>query len=437
MHRSLLLVALFAVAVLCRRLPEEDEIGGPIPLCSDGKGALLEAGRVFRCSQTCPDGFFCEFRDEAKTLERGICCPDLEKLFQLYGGNDTDGKVTELRRKAAGRGAENATRSTELGGLEEIIVDLTKLDEEAELEEMSQTLESDVTEGPESDPIPTPGELKIPVSASKTETERTYSCKRHRFRFACRNGTVPTQFTLRWYANDGQCYSYPYGFCPGTLVVDDNKIRTKKDCEEYCLDASSQGFKDVPIEVKGEKEGELGDSGSSPPKEFTKVDYDELKKACERVAPFRDVSLESDVTEGPESDPIPTPGELKIPVSASKTETERTYSCKRHRFRFACRNGTVPTQFTLRWYANNGQCYSYPYGFCPGTLVVDDNKIRTKKDCEEYCLDASSQGFKDVPVEVKGEKEGELGDPGSSSPKEFTKEDFDELSGFISFIFST
>ncbi|KAK0411866.1 hypothetical protein QR680_005886 [Steinernema hermaphroditum] len=341
--RSLLIVAIFAVVVFCRRLPEEDEIGGPIPLCSDGKGALLEAGRVYRCSQACPEGFFCEYRDEAKTPERGICCPDLEKLYELYGTeNGPDAKVMEieLRRKGANKSGENRTRSGELNGREEIVVDLSKLDEAEGEEPLNPTKEAESNATTtDYDPIPTPAPLKIPVEASKTEVEKAYSCRRHSFKFTCKNGTVPTQFVLRWHAKDGRCSSYPYGFCPGTLIVDDNKIRTKTDCEEYCLDATS---KDGPI--TGDRSKEAGDPSDPSSKTLKDEEqYEELrKKACERFAPYRDT----------------------------------------------CPDTKLPSQFVLRWYAKNGKCCSYPYGYCHGETVSSENLIRTKEACEKHCINS-------------------------------------------------
>uniref|UniRef100_A0AC34FDW5 BPTI/Kunitz inhibitor domain-containing protein n=1 Tax=Panagrolaimus sp. ES5 TaxID=591445 RepID=A0AC34FDW5_9BILA len=53
--------------------------------------------------------------------------------------------------------------------------------------------------------------------------------------------------------------------------------------------------------------------------------------------------------------------------------------------------GEKKTQIVLRWFAKNGECCSYPYGYCPGTLVKDDITLRTKEECELYCLSNSAQ----------------------------------------------
>ncbi|TKR87270.1 hypothetical protein L596_011692 [Steinernema carpocapsae] len=349
MRQSLLLLAVFVAIVAARRLPEEDEIGGPIPLCSDGKGALLEAGRVFRCSQTCPDGFFCEFRDEAKTPDRGICCPDLEKLYQLYGDSAPDAKVfeIELRRKGI-RSGENRTKSSEAPReREEVVVDLTKLDEaEGENGVEEEVVRQKAKMFPE--PMPTPAPLRIPSAKLIREDPKAYSCKRARFEPLCKNGTLPTQFTLRWYSKNGKCCSYPYGFCPGSLVVEDNKLRTKAACEEYCLKAEAAKAHDVPTNPEEAQIGTNFEEFASPPppfsKEPTKEDlenFEKLKrKACERSVPYRDF----------------------------------------------CEDAKMPSQFTLRWYAKNGKCCSYPYGYCHGETVVSENLIRTKESCEKHCV---------------------------------------------------
>ena len=69
---------------------DSEELEGMAPVCTDGKGPLLEAGDIFNCDRGCPDGFFCEFPHPTRRQpEFGICCPNLRRLYELYG-NDRD-----------------------------------------------------------------------------------------------------------------------------------------------------------------------------------------------------------------------------------------------------------------------------------------------------------------------------------------------------------
>ncbi|VDK81280.1 unnamed protein product [Anisakis simplex] len=59
-----------------------------IPNCMDGKGPLLAADHVYTCKEGCPEGFVCEYPYDAQVPEKGICCPDLEALYRLYGSEE-------------------------------------------------------------------------------------------------------------------------------------------------------------------------------------------------------------------------------------------------------------------------------------------------------------------------------------------------------------
>ena len=61
-------------------------------ICKDGKGPLLEGeGSPFPCAGECPEGFECEHPLEGEAL--GICCPNLEVLYDLYGKNNSEDEL--------------------------------------------------------------------------------------------------------------------------------------------------------------------------------------------------------------------------------------------------------------------------------------------------------------------------------------------------------
>ena len=54
-----------------------------------------------------------------------------------------------------------------------------------------------------------------------------------------------------------------------------------------------------------------------------------------------------------------------VALKQKQNQTITPFSCKRQKFEAKC-EGTKRTQIVLRWFAKNGECCSYPYGFCPG-----------------------------------------------------------------------
>ncbi|VDM42453.1 unnamed protein product [Toxocara canis] len=84
----IILLAICIVSTSAGLLPEEILLRNSIPNCKDGKGPLLAADHVYSCKEGCPEGFVCEYQDEIKRLEKGICCPDLDILYRLYGNDD-------------------------------------------------------------------------------------------------------------------------------------------------------------------------------------------------------------------------------------------------------------------------------------------------------------------------------------------------------------
>uniref|UniRef100_A0A914RJ96 Uncharacterized protein n=1 Tax=Parascaris equorum TaxID=6256 RepID=A0A914RJ96_PAREQ len=81
-------------------LPEEIILRGRIPNCKDGKGPLLAANYVYSCKGGCPEGFICENQDEASRPENGICCPDLDILYRLYGNDSETGEMHNKSTKS-------------------------------------------------------------------------------------------------------------------------------------------------------------------------------------------------------------------------------------------------------------------------------------------------------------------------------------------------
>ena len=74
---------------------ESKSTKSPFPLCKDGKGPLLEGpGNPFPCATECPDGFNCEYPIPKAPL--GICCPDLELLYKLYGHSEEASEEEEV-----------------------------------------------------------------------------------------------------------------------------------------------------------------------------------------------------------------------------------------------------------------------------------------------------------------------------------------------------
>lgn len=60
-------------------------------------------------------------------------------------------------------------------------------------------------------------------------------------------------------------------------------------------------------------------------------------------------------------------------------------------YRSMCPSG-MPSQFTLRWFVKAGMCCAYPFGYCHGELVFNEEAIKTKKECEELCLGKIDSG---------------------------------------------
>jgi hypothetical protein len=57
-----------------------------------------------------------------------------------------------------------------------------------------------------------------PVIGQKDASGEEYSCRRQRLELFCEDGRRHTQFVVRWFAKEGRCLSYPWGYCPGELM---------------------------------------------------------------------------------------------------------------------------------------------------------------------------------------------------------------------------
>ncbi|CAJ0582217.1 unnamed protein product, partial [Mesorhabditis spiculigera] len=86
-------------------------------------------------------------------------------------------------------------------------------------------------------------------------------------------------------------------------------------------------------------------------------------------------------------------------------ETGFRYSCERQPYVLFCKNDSLPTQHTIRWYKNGDQCDYYPWGYCPGDLVIQSTTLRTKKACDELCINGID------PTKEKMMKESEMEEP--------------------------
>ncbi|KHN72512.1 hypothetical protein Tcan_14723 [Toxocara canis] len=115
----IILLAICIVSTSAGLLPEEILLRNSIPNCKDGKGPLLAADHVYSCKEGCPEGFVCEYQDKIKRLEKGICCPDLDILYRLYGNDDEaqEQQNTHVNVNHFARDAVRSVRSTHYVGM--------------------------------------------------------------------------------------------------------------------------------------------------------------------------------------------------------------------------------------------------------------------------------------------------------------------------------
>uniref|UniRef100_A0A1I7SA01 BPTI/Kunitz inhibitor domain-containing protein n=1 Tax=Bursaphelenchus xylophilus TaxID=6326 RepID=A0A1I7SA01_BURXY len=185
----------------------------PSSLCADGKSLPLLVGKgdIYACARECPDGFACEKEDSD---EVGVCCPNLQHLSELYGGEHNESAKVDFQKsaqqKSGGEKDEKEIRRAP-GRAQRVLLN----------------------HEPSHDVIAPPSALPLPIPPPNPGV----LCERQKFKTTCEvKGFVKaTQFVVRWYVQNGKCHSYPYGFCPGTRVENDFTLRTKDDCELLCL----------------------------------------------------------------------------------------------------------------------------------------------------------------------------------------------------------
>ncbi|KRZ79519.1 hypothetical protein T10_2489, partial [Trichinella papuae] len=248
-----------------------------------------------------------------------------------------------------------------------------------------------------------------------------YSCQRQAYKEFCSNG-LKSQFVWRWYVEDGECRTYPHGYCAGEEEVNhiDKTIRYRKDCIAHCIQntvqhakyrKSEQTAKNNRLDYSPEKtnsptaragvQTNNDNSNNYYQQQWTKtatVGYDVVVERTNRytqpnsLVRILGASSEPREVEENSSDAAENEEVEKefIENSKSTEQTNRSksvkYSCDRLPYREQCSTG-LPSQFTLRWHLHNGECISYPYGYCNGVdNVEEDASIRYKEDCEIICI---------------------------------------------------
>ncbi|KRX17140.1 hypothetical protein T07_9408 [Trichinella nelsoni] len=293
----------------------------------------------------------------------------------------------------------------------------------------------------------------------KASTAFEYSCQRQAYKEFCSTG-LKSQFVWRWYVENGECHTYPYGYCAGEEEANgvDKAIRYRKDCIAHCIQ-NTFGHAKYLFHVcilctlgdriaKNNRHDYSSEKTNSPTahsdrwtdkfniapsdkmsidrcfsgvqtnndnsnnyyqQQWTKtatVGYDVVVEQTDRYtqpnslvrilgasSDPRDIEENSSNTaenEQVEKEFKEEEEEEEFTNGKSTEQTNRSksvkYSCDRLPYREQCSTG-LPSQFTLRWHLYNGECISYPYGYCNGVdNVEEDPSIRYKEDCEIICI---------------------------------------------------
>ncbi|CAK5027702.1 unnamed protein product [Meloidogyne enterolobii] len=241
---------------------------------------------------------------------------------------------------------------------------------------------------------------KIYIDASGEE----FSCKRQRLETFCENGNKRTQFVMRWFAKEGICYSYPWGYCPGEPIATDKTIRTLKECEALCTDKLDKYL------IKEEEQ--------QPNKQISGVvrlmEKEEIKEETITTSTFQTINIDSENEKNnlesykiiansssfhypPQNNPI------KVPPSSASAElaefllSEQRPNIKSKRcekitpYRTICPSNGLTSQFTLRWYQRGNNCFAYPYGYCNDS-IFEEEPIKTEKECLLICVQRREEG---------------------------------------------
>ncbi|MFH4977256.1 hypothetical protein AB6A40_003965 [Gnathostoma spinigerum] len=82
MHHLLTTLIFLSTACYAGRLPPSDKLN-ETPICLDGRRPLMEFHQPVICDSKCSDGYLCQFSQHEGSV-KGICCPDIEHLVELY-----------------------------------------------------------------------------------------------------------------------------------------------------------------------------------------------------------------------------------------------------------------------------------------------------------------------------------------------------------------
>ncbi|CAJ0939158.1 unnamed protein product, partial [Mesorhabditis belari] len=344
-------------------------------LCSDGHSPLIDGEEAFLCSRQCPDGFQCE---NVTGFPAEVCCPNLPKLYEIYGD--------EQKPEAAISETKNASRTVE------------------GKDEQDEQVKHNFVK------VKTKDELVL-----DEESGIQYSCERQNYEILCKNETLATQATIRWFRNGKQCEYYPWGYCPGDLVIHSTTIRTKRACEELCFERKEQKENITtikPLET-------IGTTATIQPTtlQFPTIISDSAS-GKENFGNLTDIIVDSvveksfdgnDVAEYEENEEKENPKEIRLRFSKNvqgieskndfgefsvdkvgitiedKQEKKPPISCQLVPLRTMCDSG-MAAQFTWRWILNETtkECTTTPFGYCSGEMNV--NLPRTQEECQRACL---------------------------------------------------
>uniref|UniRef100_A0A914C482 BPTI/Kunitz inhibitor domain-containing protein n=1 Tax=Acrobeloides nanus TaxID=290746 RepID=A0A914C482_9BILA len=239
-----------------------------------------------------------------------------------------------------------------------------------------------------------------------------YTCRREKFEIKCKNGTVDTQIVLRWFVKDDMCCSYPYGFCPGETIMADRTIRSKEECESLCLRDgigfqseeldgimkeldSQKKFPSESIEsAEKNKSLHIEAAKSADNKSETGIDVSNNTQSQNQTsAENGNENFDGNVKKNAAA--LIHGGNFAMSVEGKKPGPKK--SCIREHFRAMCPDG-MPSQFTIRWFVKGGMCCAYPYGYCHGESVYEEEVIRTKDECDAYCLGNEGKDLKGLRI---------------------------------------
>nr|CAD2198072.1 unnamed protein product [Meloidogyne enterolobii] len=404
-------------------------------LCKDGKGPLLEGEeRVFQCfDNDCPAGFECENNNGS-----GICCPNLPELFKLY--NEVS---AEIKREGSNEGVNREQLNNNEQNQSESIINAMELLEKHYgkliARERPPSIENKTTKSSifpslssqNNSPINSQSVRDSPVALEEIKKQQLFeaniwkpknlfskkiyvdasgeefSCKRQRLETFCENGNKRTQFVMRWFAKEGICYSYPWGYCPGEPIATDKTIRTLKECEALCTDKLDKYLikeEEQPNnkqisgvvrlmekeEIKEEKETTITTSTL----QTINIDSENEKNNLES---YKIIANSSSFHYPPQNNPI------KVPPSSASAElaefllSEQRPNIKSKRcekitpYRTICPSNGLTSQFTLRWYQRGNNCFAYPYGYCNDS-IFEEEPIKTEKECLLICIQRREEG---------------------------------------------